>query len=70
MGWLAKSPTPQEDVMDIDVDDAPPPGCGGTITVRAVTDFSHPLGRMGIKGQKVSVHVVHPGRDLTEVPGW
>ena len=70
MGWLAKSSTPQEDVMEIDVDDAPPPGCGGTITVCAVTDFSHPLGRMGIRGQKVSVHVAHPGRDSTEVNKW
>ncbi|EJF64042.1 hypothetical protein DICSQDRAFT_133746 [Dichomitus squalens LYAD-421 SS1] len=64
IGWLGK-PTPKEEVTD--AANAPPPGCGGTITVYAVTDFSHPLGRVGIRGQKVSVHVEHPGRDLDQV---
>ena len=36
-------------------------GCGGTITVWVATDYSHPLGRMGIKGQKITVQVEHPG---------
>ncbi|TBU30528.1 hypothetical protein BD311DRAFT_718514 [Dichomitus squalens] len=64
IGWLGK-PTPKEEVTD--AANAPPPGCGGTITVYAVTDFSHPFGRMGIRGQKVSVHVEHPRRDLDQV---
>ncbi|KAL1944925.1 hypothetical protein VTO73DRAFT_2545 [Trametes versicolor] len=37
-------------------EDAPGRGvCGGTIGVDAVTDFSHPLARKGIKGQRVTV---------------
>ncbi|EIW58235.1 uncharacterized protein TRAVEDRAFT_20305 [Trametes versicolor FP-101664 SS1] len=36
-------------------EDAPGRGvCGGTIGVDAVTDFSHPLARKGIKGQRVT----------------
>ena len=54
----------------MDVDSAPPPGCGGTITVHAVTDFSRPLSRLGIEGQRVSMHVAHPRRDLNEAPRW
>lgn len=64
-GWLAKSQSKEK--LGGEVAPLPPPGCGGTIIVYAVTDFSHPLGRMGIEGQKIVVQVEHPGRDLNRV---
>ncbi|KAI1793458.1 hypothetical protein LXA43DRAFT_885541 [Ganoderma leucocontextum] len=67
MGWLAKSQPKGK--LD-DEAPLPPPGCGGTITVYTVTDFSHPLGTMGIKGQRIAVHVEHPGRDPKRVLRW
>ncbi|KAI0369201.1 hypothetical protein BV20DRAFT_968398 [Pilatotrama ljubarskyi] len=36
--------------------------CGGTITITAVVDMSHPLASDGLKGQRVTVQVQHPGR--------
>ncbi|PIL25201.1 hypothetical protein GSI_13090 [Ganoderma sinense ZZ0214-1] len=68
VGWLAKSQSKEksgDEALPV-----PPPGCGGTITVSAVTDFSHPLGRMGIEGQKIAVRVEHPGRDFKRVLEW
>ncbi|KAI0630851.1 hypothetical protein C8Q77DRAFT_230729 [Trametes polyzona] len=41
-----------------------PPGrgvCGGTVEVVAETDYSHPLARKGVKGQRVTVRVRHWG---------
>ncbi|KAI0642466.1 hypothetical protein C8Q79DRAFT_1013737 [Trametes meyenii] len=41
--------------------------CGGTITIDAVSDFSHPLAREGeqrMKGQRITIQVQHPGREL------
>ena len=55
----------------MDVDDKNTPSgsiCGGTIVVRAVTDFSHPLGRMGVKGQKITVHIEHPKGSTNKQP--
>ena len=67
-GWLAQSQS-KEKLCD-EAPPLPPLGCGGTITVYAVTDFTHPLWDMGVEGQKVVVDVRHPGRDFKHVPQW
>ncbi|KAM5544192.1 hypothetical protein V8D89_001852 [Ganoderma adspersum] len=68
VGWLAQSQSREK--FDDETLLLPPPGCGGTITVYAVTDFSHPLWDVGVDGQKVVVDVRHPGRDFKHVPQW
>ncbi|KAI0741681.1 hypothetical protein C8Q80DRAFT_1274072 [Daedaleopsis nitida] len=45
-------------------------GCDGTITVYAVADSSHPLARKGMKGQRVTVQVEHPGKDVSRDFHW
>lgn len=60
--WLAAVRLKERDAGSRDggLPDIPGRGvCCGTIEVGAVTDFSHPLARKGIKGQRVTVCVRH-----------
>ncbi|KAI0766621.1 hypothetical protein BD413DRAFT_615035 [Trametes elegans] len=36
--------------------------CGRTISVKVVVDNSHPRAGMGVKGQRGTLHIQHPGR--------
>lgn len=58
--WLAAVRPKERDSRNGGLPDIPGRGvCCGTIEVGAVTDFSHPLARKGIKGQRVTVCVRH-----------
>ncbi|KAI0330899.1 hypothetical protein GY45DRAFT_1370387 [Cubamyces sp. BRFM 1775] len=65
MTWLAggsKSRSGDGSSQQEDLSTKPGRGvCGGTISIRAVVDSSHPLAEEGMKGQRVSVQVEHPG---------
>ncbi|KAH9888770.1 hypothetical protein C8Q73DRAFT_793779 [Cubamyces lactineus] len=69
MNWLAGGNKSKsgERAVDGGLQDDPSarPGrgvCGGTISIDAVVDSSHPLAEKGVKGQRVTVQVEHPGR--------
>ncbi|KAI0358086.1 hypothetical protein OH77DRAFT_1518822 [Trametes cingulata] len=68
MKWLAtgsKSSTTSKATSAAEERPQDRPGrgkCGGTITITAVVDMSHPLASEGMKGQRVTVQVQHPGR--------
>ena len=64
--WLA-APKPKQPThataaaSDVGLEEAESKGCGGMITVSAMLDYSHPLGRLGVKGQKITIQIEHPG---------
>ncbi|CDO73325.1 hypothetical protein BN946_scf185008.g88 [Trametes cinnabarina] len=69
MNWLASAPKPKRKSVAHSQTSAQKPKdylgrgvCGGTISVEVVPDFSHPLADAGLRGQRVTLCVQHPGR--------